>query len=131
MTLLAEIQSKCSAELIASRDHDAIAAAVNVGRTKIQSRMIGIGTVLATLGAAGGPFLDGLVTMGTTDRNVFWAMELIKAGNLDVGMQATRDQVTALAVAAPSVASSIGALLALAVVPDPITEFDVRVALGA
>ena len=34
MTLLEEIQAKCSAELIASLDHDAIAAVVNAGRTK-------------------------------------------------------------------------------------------------
>ena len=33
MSLLEEIKTKCSAELLASQDADAIAAVVNVGRT--------------------------------------------------------------------------------------------------
>lgn len=35
MTLLDEIKAKCSPELLASRDSDAIAAAVNLGRTAL------------------------------------------------------------------------------------------------
>lgn len=35
MTLLDEIKAKCSPELLASRDSDAIAAAVNVGRVSL------------------------------------------------------------------------------------------------
>jgi len=35
MTLLDEIKAKCSPELLASRDSDAIAAAVNIGRVRI------------------------------------------------------------------------------------------------
>jgi len=117
--------------LLASRDDGAIAAAVSVGRTRIQSRAIGIGTILATLGAAGGPFLDGLVALGASDRNVFWAMELIKAGTLDIGMDATRAQVTALAAANPAVADACNALLALAIVPDPVSITEVSDILNA
>ena len=35
MTLLDEIKAKCSPELLASRDSDAIAAAVNIGRVRV------------------------------------------------------------------------------------------------
>jgi hypothetical protein len=128
MTLLAQIKALDPA-LLTTRNTDAIAAAVSVGRVSIQSRLIGIGTILATLGAAGGQFLDGLVAIGATDRNVFWAMELIKAGTLDIGMPATRAQVSALAIASPAVAPAVSALLALAEVPDPVTELQVRCVL--
>lgn len=129
MNLITEIQAKCSLEVLATHNPQTIANVVNVGRVKVVLRLIGIGTILATLGAAGGPFLDGLVALGSSDRNVYWAMELIKSGQLDIGMQATRDQVTTLAASMPSTAPAIMALLALAEVPDQITEFDVRCAL--
>lgn len=116
--------------LPAVRNDAAIAEILSVGRTKIESRAIGIGTILATLGSTGGTFLDGLVTMGITDRNVYWAMELVKAGNLDIGMQATRDQVSAIALAVPDIAPAINALLALAVVPDPIATMAVSTTLN-
>jgi hypothetical protein len=129
MDLITEIRAKCSPVLIAGQNTQAIADAVSVGRVRIASKLIGIGTILATLGASGGIFLDGLVAMGAHDRNVFWAMELIKSGQLDIGMQATRDQVAALGQAMPEMAPAVAALLALAEVPDPITELDVRCAL--
>ena len=50
MTLLAEIQAKCTPALIASRDHQAIADVVNVGRTKPSNTEIGNGTILEILG---------------------------------------------------------------------------------
>lgn len=129
MTLLEEIRAKCSPELLAGQDTQAIADAVNVGRVRIAPKLIGIGTILATLGASGGVFLDGLVALGASDRNVFWAMELIKSGQLDVGMPTTRCQVEALGQLVPTMASAVAALLALAETPDPITELDVRCAL--
>lgn len=130
MTLLTEIRTAFPSLTPESRDDGEIAAALSLGRTKVESRMIGIGTILATLGPAGGPFLDGLVSLGTTDRNVYWAMELIKSANLDIGMQATRDQISALAASSPSIAPAVSALLSLAVVPDPITIDQVSNALN-
>ena len=129
--LLAAIKSKCPAELLASRDDVAIAALVSEGRTRVESCMIGIGTILATLGAAGGPFLDGLVQLGQVDRNVYWAMKLIEAGSLDIGAEATRAQVQALADARPEIAPAVAALLALAVVPDPVPVNDISNALNS
>jgi 23S rRNA A1618 N6-methylase RlmF len=129
MTILAEIKAAFPTLTQATRNDEAIAAKLSIGRTKIVSTKIGIGQILATLGANGGIFLDELSALGATDRNVFWAMELIKAGELDVGMSATIAQVNALAVANPAIAGSCNALLALAHVPDPVTEYDVRCAL--
>ena len=125
MTLLEEIQAKCSPELIASRDHGAIAAAVNVGRKKIVSRLGGIGAVMETLGPVdGAALLDSLEVTASTVPAVRWAFVLINRGELDFGSPATRAMIDQLVT---SPAKEL--LLAVAEVPNPITEFDVRCAL--
>ena len=59
MTLLEEIQAKCSPELIASRDHQAIADAVSLGRTQPSGLLIGKGRVIEVLGLeAANAFID-------------------------------------------------------------------------
>lgn len=130
MTLIDEIRAKCSADLIAARDTTAIAAVVSAGRTRVMSKEIGVGAILLVLQPHGGEFLDGLVSLGAQDRNAFWAMELIKAGTFDVGLDGTRAQMHALAAAIPSLAPAFGALMSLAEQPDPVTELAVRIALG-
>ena len=124
--LLTEIQTKCSAELIASRNHDAIAAAVNVGRTKVVQTLGGIGTVLETLGPdVGAALLDTLETIATANSAVKWAFVLINRGELDFGSRATRDMIDLLI---PGAAGT--ALKAVAEVPDPVTAQQVSDALG-
>jgi len=124
MPLLEEIQSKCDAALIASRDHQAIANAVNVGRTKVSPRLGGIGLVLETLGPTdGAALLDQLEAMAPTNSAVKWAFVLINRGELDFGSAATRGMIDLLL---PNGAGA--ALKAVAEVPDHITEYDVRVA---
>lgn len=120
MSILEDIRAICPPELIAQRNDVAIAAALSVGRVKVQSRLIGIGTILATLGPQGGAFLDGLVKLGETDRNVYWAMELVRRGELDIGMDATRQQIGALIEQFPEMKPAVDALLSLAEVPDPV-----------
>lgn len=112
-------------------DTVALAAALSAGRTRVVSHEIGVGTILMVLAPNGGAFLDGLVVLGETDRNVNWAMGLIKQGRFDVGMQGTRAQMQALALQMPELAGAFTALLALAEVPDPVPEFDVRCAIFA
>ena len=127
MTLLAEIQAKCGAELIASRDHDAIAAVVNVGRTKVVPTLGGIGTVLETLGpASGATLLDNLEAMSATNSAVKWAFVLINRGELDFGSLATRQMIDLLI---PGTAGE--ALKAVAEIVDPVTAQQVSDALGA
>lgn len=122
MTILEEIKSKCSAELIASRDHDAIAATVSAGRVKVVEYFGGPGTVMNTLGAeAGAALLDQLEAMAQTTPSVKWAFVLINRDALDFGSAATRAMIDLLV---PEPAKT--ALKRIAEVADPITEFDVR-----
>lgn len=125
MTLLDEIQSKCSAELIASHDYGAIADAVNVGRTKVTQRLGGIGLVLETLGPDGGAtLLDALQGKTATVPSLKWAWYLIERGELDFGSAATRGMINAL-ITEP--AKSL--LLAVAEVADPVSAAQIEVAM--
>ena len=107
--------------LAAIRNDAGLAEALSVGRKVPASKLIGVGTIQATIGKGAGAFLDGLVTLGQTDRDVYWAMELIKAGNLDIGMPETRAQILTLATETPSIADACNAILAVAMVDDPIS----------
>ena len=128
MSLLVEIQAKCSAELLASRDPDALAAAVNAGRTKPNAREIGNGTILETLGlAAGNAFLDVINTVPDF-RHV---KPLVEQGRLVVGsalVQATVQSMVGTGVLSQGEAD---ALCALGWDADPVTAQQVSDALGA
>lgn len=126
MTLLDEIQQKCSAELIASRDFDAIASAVSVGRTKVAQKLGGIGTVLETLGPAdGAALLDALEAQAATVPALKWAFVLINRGELDFGSAATRAMIDTLQLGAAG-----DSLKAVAEAPDPVTAQQVSDAMG-
>lgn len=125
MTLLEEIQSKCSPALIASRDYDAIAAAVNAGRTKVVPRLGGIGAVMETLGPVdGSALLDSLEGMIASVPAVKWAFILVNRGELDFGSPATRVMIDQLV---PSPAKEL--LLAVAEVPDPVSAYRIATAM--
>ena len=122
MTLLEEIQAKCSPELIASRDAEAIAAAVSVGRTMPSTREIGNGTILETIGLGYG---NAMLDVIYTEPNFRHVKPLLEQGRLIVGsplvVQTIQSMVPALM---PQAVADL--LLALTVVPAPVTEFDVR-----
>jgi hypothetical protein len=128
MTLLDEIEAAFPNWRV-SRDDGLIAAHLSVGRTKVVSTKIGIGTILRTLAPTGGEFLDQLVALGATERNVFWSMELIRSGEFDIGLAGARVLVSQVAIAFPSLKESIDKLLTLAVVPEEITPQMVATAL--
>ena len=126
MTLLAEIQAKCSAGLIASRDHDAIAAAVNAGRTKPSTVEIGNGTILEVLG----------LTLGTTVLDVInstpaykYVVPLLTQGRLQIGSALAQGAVQAF-VPALLTQEQADSLKALGHMPDPVTAQQVSDALG-
>ena len=125
MISLAEIQ----ATGLPLDDHGAIAAALSVGRSRIQSTPIGIGTVLAVMAPVGGEFLNALETMGAGDANVKWALKMIEQSTFDVGHPVTRAQLQAFAIAAPAMADAITALMAVAVVANPVSSQEVTQAL--
>ena len=111
--------------LVASRDYTAIAAALNVGRTKVEPKLGGIGLVLETLGPVDGAvLLDALEAQAATVPALKWAFTLISRGELDFGSNATRAMIASLI---PSPAKE--ALLAVAEVPDPVSLHDLTVAL--
>ena len=132
MTLLEEIKTKCSAELLASQDADAIAAAVNVGRTRIVPRLGGIGAVMETLGAVDGPLvLDALESLKATQPAVRWGWVLLERGELDFGSTVTRQMIDGLVMGGVMTEAQGLSIKSLAEHPDPVSEFDVRQAIWA
>lgn len=132
MTLLDEIKAKCPPDLLASQDADAIAAAVNVGRTRVAPRLGGIGAVMETLGAVDGPLvLDALDSLKATLPAVRWGWVLLERGELDFGSTVTRQMIDGLVMGGVMTEAQGLAIKALAEQPDPVTEFDVRRAIWA
>lgn len=132
MTLLEEIKTKCPAELLASRDADAIAALVSVGRTSIVPRLGGIGAVMETLGAVDGPVvLDALDSLKATLPAVKWGWVLLERGELDFGSVVTRQLIDGLVMGGVMTDAQGLAIKSLAEQPDPVSEFDVRRAIWA
>lgn len=113
------------AALVASRDYDAIAAALNAGRVKVEPKLGGIGLVLETLGPVdGAALLDALEAQAATVPALKWAFTLVNRGELDFGSAATRAMISTLI---PSPAKE--ALLAVAEVPDVVTAAQVEVCM--
>jgi hypothetical protein len=110
-------------------DHGALAEALSVGRTKVISSPIGIGTVLAAMAPNGGDFLNALEAKGATDANAKWALKMIEQATFDVGHQITRLQLEAFAAANAEMADGIAALLNVAVQADPVSSQEVSKAM--
>lgn len=126
MTLRDEILA-LPVEILATKNTQAIADALSVGRVKHISMMVGVGTILAKFGGQGGAFLDALASIGQVNRDIHWLLESnIKRGEFDIGDPASRYGMQQLALQLPAFAAGISALMALAEVPDPIDEMTVR-----
>ena len=117
MTLLEEIHTKCSAELIAARDYETIAAAVNVGRTRPSTQEIGNGVVLEILGLeAGNAFLD-VINNAPDFRHV---KPLLEQGRLRIASPLVQAALGSM-VPAVLTAAQANALQALGVEDDPVS----------
>lgn len=108
-----------------NRNDVAIADILSAGRTRPVTTEIGIGTVLAKLGADGGAWLDALDNVGLQDANVRWSMVLIRDGRFRIDMAESRAAMQHLATNVPDLAAGIAALLTLGVEPDPLSVTDV------
>lgn len=123
--------------LAAIRNDADLAASLSVGRTRIASRLIGRGTILAVMAPGGGLFLAALRDIGaiqprTEDTaNVAEAVGLIDQGCFDIGMDATREQMQRFAASKPELEPGISALLDLARVNAPIQPADVSAILNS
>ena len=127
--LLAQI-NLLDASLRNSGDYQAIADTVNSGRTKVVTRLGGIGLVLETLGPVdGAALLDTLQGMTTSVPALKWAWYLIERGELDFGSAATRAMIDQLVLGGAMPEAVGAALKAVAEVPDVVTAAECEVAM--
>ncbi len=125
-------------------DTAAVAAALSSGRTRLTERLISERRILSALGVIdGAAFLDALDAFAASTlaeghplapyqsgirRAVGW---LKTPEGLDIGDPASQAMLTALAAAGVVTQASADTVMALARVPDPVSEFDVRRAVFA
>jgi hypothetical protein len=122
MTLLTEVQA-LPAELRASRDTQAIADALSVGRTKPSTREIGNGTILEVLGLTAGNALLDAINNAPDFRHV---KPLVEQGRLIIGGPLVAAALMGMVAGGVITQADADKLLAIAVQPDPVSEFDVR-----
>lgn len=103
------------AAAIQARDCQAIAAIMSAGRTRLNQREIGNGTILETLGLASG---NALLDVINTNTNFRYVKPLVEQGRLLIGSQLVRATLQSLV---PSVLTQVEAdrLMALGVEPNP------------
>lgn len=103
----------------------AIAEAMSVGRTKKIPTEVGNGTILEVLGFQMG---NALLDVINTAPDFRYVKPLVEQGRLRLDSPLTEAALTSLV---PAVLTEAGknALIAKCVVPDPVDEFDVRVAI--
>lgn len=130
MITLADIQA--TGIDLASRNDAAIAAALSVGRVRIEKRLIGIGTVLDALGPeAGAEVVDRIEALAVASKPVKWGFFLLQRDNLDVALPSVRAQFDELAAAGVMTQAQADTLKALGQVADPVPVNDVSDILNA
>lgn len=117
-------------QYIPARNDVEIAKILSQDRKQMRPRKIGIGTILAELSPTGGAFLNALQAKGALDPNVFWAMELIRQGEFDIGSPEAQVQIGLLADATPDLANQLNVLRQLGFMPDPLNFNKVSNALN-
>lgn len=126
--LKAEISARCSAALIASRDTQAIADTLNIGRKRPNNkREIGNGTILETIGLVAGNALLDVINNAPDFRHV---KPLVEQGRLLIGSKLVQLTLQSL-VGTVLTQGQADALCALGFEPDPVSELDVRIAMGS
>jgi len=108
------------APLVDARNDVEVAAMLSVGRVKHGPTAIGPGTVLSVMGERGGEFLDAITVLGQRDRNVYWGMDPVRRGALDLSVPAARSQLEGLKEKMPEYVIELDKLLTVGVVADPI-----------
>lgn len=117
MTLLEEIQAKCSQEQIAERNFHIIADVVSTGRTRPNQREIGNGTILDVLGLTKGNALLDLIHGNPQFKYV---VPLLDQGRLIVSSTLVASTIQSL-VPALLTQEEADALLSIGHTADPVT----------
>lgn len=152
MTLLEEIQLKCNPALIASRDTGAIAEVLNTSRTRIDPvemyASLGISERFPEIEGLPGPLGAELVfrklesfststlasddiTLSLLGGAVIRQMGHLQRSGLAIGSPAVIAMLVAIVQVGGLTQVESDALISVAEVPDPITEFEVRKACWA
>ena len=152
MTLLEEITEKVPAAVRATQDAQAIADALNVGRVRVDPlemyASIGISERYPVLDGLPGPlgaellfrkleaFSAAALASGDTIKSLLGGAIIRQMGHLQraglaVGSPAVIAMLASIAAYGGITQAEADALVSVAAVPDPITEFDVRCALWA
>lgn len=122
MALLDEIKAKCSPELLASRNPQAIAAAVSAGRTRPSATEIGNGTILEVLGLELGTAVLDIINGTATYKYV---VPLLEQGRLRIGSSVAQDAVQAFVTAKVLSQEQADALKVLGTEPAPVSYDEV------
>ena len=118
------------ARLVEKRADWQIAAALSVGRTRLQSNFIGAGTILAVLGKPGATLLRGMRALAASDAWIDEGLRLIDRGTWDIGLQASQDSLDGFVAEGYMTREAADALKALGTAPDAISTDDVSNALN-
>lgn len=134
MTLLEEIKSKCGAELLASRDPQAIADTVNTGRVRVGSVQRADFAMWAASNGMRSKIEDHATNVESPLRDAALACRdliLGAANSIDFSLTPNQMMLGAWVMVGALSQTQADSLLALATYPDPVTELDVRCALWA
>lgn len=126
MTLLEEINEKCSPELVASRDYTAIATIVSTGRTKPSEREIGNGTILELVGLTYG---NAILDVIYTNPDFRYVKTLLEQGRLIAGSPLVVNSIKAFNAMGLLPEAQTEAILAITTEPAPISVNEVRLVL--
>lgn len=122
MTLRDEIISKCSPDLLALHDTNAIANVINSGRVKPNKVEIGNGTILEVLGLSVG---NALLDIIYTDSNFRHVKPLVEQGRLTIGSPLVQGTLQSM-VGAVLTQEQANMLCSMRMDPDPIDELEIR-----
>lgn len=116
MTLLEEIQSKCTPQEIDSGDFHVIDSIVSAGRVKANSTEVGYGTILETVGLTKG---NAMIDVITATPDYKYVVPLLEQGRLLIGSALAQAAVQAF-VPALLTQGEADSLKNLGLTPDPV-----------
>lgn len=134
MTLLDEIKAKCSPELLASRDSEAIAAAVTEGRARVGYASREKFAMWAAKHSVRAKIEDHANTPASPLRSIALALlDVLRSptDGVDFSVPDNQEMLAAWVASGEITQGQADELYALASRPDTVTEFDVRRAIWA